>query len=290
MLYNDVISLDQKVSVLKSSLDKTEALIIGAGAGLSTAARLDYDNADTFNAIFPGYHDRYGLNSINEADFYQFPTPEEQYAYWVRNIAAIRYDYPPGKPYLDLHRIIKDKNHIILTTNTDGQFLKSGFDPEKICFPQGDLAFFQCSKPCTDDLYPNEQTVKELRSHIGDTDYTIPVVDIPRCPHCGSPLIPNVRRTEKFVEKPWIEKFQMLNDFLAANRGKKMLFLELGVGFNTPGIIRYNFEFLFKMRKYAEMIRINLNVLEISLIHDEDRAAIIQGDLGPILSKLAEEY
>jgi hypothetical protein len=99
-----------------------------------------------------------------------------------------------------------------------------------------------------------------------------------------------VRRTEKIVEKPWMEKYQTLNDFLTANRGKKMLFLELGVGFNTPGIIRYNFEFLFKMRKYAEMIRINLNVLEISLIHDEDRAAIIQGDLGPILSKLAEEY
>jgi NAD-dependent SIR2 family protein deacetylase len=184
-------SLDAKIEIVKTALDKTEALIIGAGAGLSRAryageaAGLDYDNLDTFNTLFPGYHDRYGMKSINEADFYQFPTPEEQYAYWVRNIAAIRHDYPPGKPYLDLHRIIKDKNHVILTTNTDGQFFKSGFD---------------------------------------------------------------------------------------------------------PGKIRYNFEFLFKMRKYTGMIRINLNVLELSLIHEEDRAAIIQGDLGPILHKLAEEY
>ena len=284
------IDLTQKTEILKTALDKTEALIIGAGAGLSSAAGLDYDNADTFNAIFPGYHDRYGMRSINEADFYQFPTQEEQYAWWVRNISVIRYDCPPGKPYLDLHRIVKDKNHVILTTNTDGQFFKSGFDTEKICFPQGDLSYFQCSTPCTDELYPNEQTVKELRSHIGDTDFAIPAVDIPRCPHCNSPLIPNVRRTKNFVEKPWIERYQMLNDFLAVNRGKKMLFLELGVGFNTPGIIRYEFEFLFKIRKYAEMIRINLNTVEITLLYKEDRASVIQGDLGPILSRLAAEY
>jgi NAD-dependent SIR2 family protein deacetylase len=289
MVYSD-IDLPQKTAVLKSALDKTEALIIGAGAGLSAAAGLPYDNADTFNALFPGYHDRYGLKNIYEADFYQFPTPEEQYAYWVRQIAAIRYDYPPGKPYLDLHRIVKDKNHVILTTNTDGQFFKSGFDTEKICFPQGDLSFFQCSKPCTDERYPNEQTVKGICSRIGDNDFSIPAADIPHCPHCGSPLIPNVRRGKNFVGKPWIEKYEMLNDFLDANRGKKMLFLELGVGFNTPGIIRNEFEFLFMMRKYAQMIRINLDILEISLIHGEDRAAVIQADLAPVLSKVAEDY
>jgi NAD-dependent SIR2 family protein deacetylase len=289
MVYSD-IHLDRKIAILKAAIDKAEALIIGTGAGLSAAAGLAYDNADTFNALFPGYHDRYGLKTISEADFYHFPTPEEQYAYWVKSIAAIRYDYPPGKPYLDLYRIVKDKNHVILTTNTDGQFIKSGFDPGKICFPQGDLSFFQCPTPCTDERYPNEQTVKQILSHISDTDFSVPTADIPRCLHCSNPLVPNVRMNKNFVEKPWIEKYEMLNDFLDANRGKKMLFLELGVGFNTPGIIRREFEFLFMMRKYAEMIRINLNVIEISLIHKEDRAAVIQGDLGPILQKLAEEY
>jgi NAD-dependent SIR2 family protein deacetylase len=289
MIYTDT-NLTKKATILKAALDKAEALIIGAGAGLSAAAGLAYDNPAAFNTLFPGYHDRYGLKTINEADFYPFPTPEEQYAYWIRYIAAIRYEFPPGKPYLDLYRIIKDKNYVILTTNTDGQFFKSGFDTDKICFPQGDLSYFQCSKPCSDERCPNEQTVKELRSRIGDTDFAIPPEDIPRCPHCGSPLIPNVRRDNRFVENPWLEKYDMLNDFLDANRGKKMLFLELGVGFNTPGIIRNEFEFLFMMRKYAEMIRINLNVIEISLIHGEDRAAIIQADLGPILHKLAEGY
>jgi NAD-dependent SIR2 family protein deacetylase len=287
MVYSDT-PLTQKVDILKTALDKAEAIIIGAGSGLSSAAGLAYDNADTFNALLPGYHDRYGIKTISEADFYPFPTPEEQYAYWFKSVSAIRYTFPPGKPYLNLHRIIKDKNHVILTTNTDGQFFKFGFDTDKICFPQGDLSYFQCSKPCTDELYPNEQTVKEILSHIGGTDFVIPSADIPRCPHCGNFLAPNVRINNAFVEKPWIEKYQMLNDFLDANRGKKMLFLELGVGFNTPGIIRHAFEFLFMTRKYAEMIRINLNVIEISLIHKEDRAAVIQGDLGPILSKLAE--
>jgi NAD-dependent SIR2 family protein deacetylase len=289
MVYSDT-TLTEKTAVIKTALDNAEAIIIGVGAGLSAAAGLAYDNTDTFNALFPDYHDRYSLKTISEADFYNFSTPEEQYAYWVRNIAAIRYDYPPGKPYLDLCCIIRDKNHVILTTNTDGQFFKSGFDTGKICFPQGDLSFFQCSKPCTDELYLNEQTVKEIISYIGDTDFAIPSADIPRCPHFGSPLLPNVRRSKKFVGKPWIEKYDMINDFLDANRGKKMLFLELGVGFNTPGIIRYEFEFLFMMRKYAQMIRINLNPVEISLIHGEDRATIIQGDLGPILGKLAEGY
>jgi NAD-dependent SIR2 family protein deacetylase len=289
MIYIDKI-LSEKIYIIKAALDKTEALIIGVGAGLSSAAGLAYDNTQTFNALFPGYHDRYGLKTINEADFYQFPTPEEQYTYWFKSIAAIRYNYPPGKPYLDLYRIIKDKNHVILTTNTDGQFFKSGFDTEKICFPQGDLSYFQCSKPCTDELYPNEQAVKEILSHTGDNDFSIPAADIPHCPHCGSALIPNVRRNKNFVEKPWLEKYEMLNDFLDANRGKKMLFLELGVGFSTPGIIRHEFEFLFMMRKYAEMIRINLNVVEITLLYKEDRATVIQGDLGPILGKLAEEY
>jgi NAD-dependent SIR2 family protein deacetylase len=282
--------LSEIADILTPAINRSEALIIGAGAGLSAAAGLAYDNADTFNALFPGYHDRYGIKTISEANFYQFPTPEEQYAYWIRYIAAIRYDFPPGKPYLDLYRIIKDKNHVILTTNTDGQFFKSGFDTDKICFPQGDLSYFQCSKPCTDERYPNEQTVKEIRSHIGDTGFAIPTEDIPRCPHCGDPLIPNVRRDKRFVEKPWLEKYEMLNDFLDANRGKKMLFLELGVGFTTPGIIRHEFEFLFMMRKYAKMIRINLNIIEISLIHEEDRATIIQGDLGPILDKLTKGY
>jgi NAD-dependent SIR2 family protein deacetylase len=138
---------------IKTSLDKAEALIIGAGAGLSAASGLLYDDTDTFNKWFPGYHDRYGLQTINEIMFYHFPTREEYYAFWIRLISTIRYNHPAGKPYLDLHRILHDKEYFILTTNTDGQFLKAGFPPEKLCTPQGDYTYFQCSLPCNTELH-----------------------------------------------------------------------------------------------------------------------------------------
>jgi NAD-dependent SIR2 family protein deacetylase len=156
MVYSG-IHLEQKTAILKVAIDKADAIIIGAGSGLSSAAGLAYDNADTFNTLFPGYHDRYGLQTINEAEFYHFPTPEEQYAYWIRHIAAIRYDYPPGKPYLDLHRIVKDKNHVILTTNIDGQFVKSGFDPDKICFPREIYHSFNVQPPVPMNATPTNK-------------------------------------------------------------------------------------------------------------------------------------
>jgi hypothetical protein len=136
-----------KVNILKAALDKIEALVIGTGDDLSVAVGLAYDNADTFNALFHGCHDRYGLKTISEADFYQFPAPEEQYAYWPKYIAVIRYDFLPGKPYNDLCRIIKVKNHVIITANTDWQFFDSGLDTGKICFPQLDLPFSNDQSP-----------------------------------------------------------------------------------------------------------------------------------------------
>ena len=193
MLYFDT-SLTLQTIVLKTAIDQTEAVIIGAGSGLSNAAGLRYDDTDFFNATFPGYQDRYGLHTINEADFYQFPTPGEQYAWWTRLISVIRYQYPPGKPYLDLHRIIRYKNHFVLTTNTDGQFQKAGFNPENICTPQGDLAFFQCSKPCNDTIYPNEKIIQKMFASLALRDFTISPGYIPHCPACGSTLIPNIRR------------------------------------------------------------------------------------------------
>jgi NAD-dependent SIR2 family protein deacetylase len=121
MLYSETTLL-QQTTLIKTTLDKAEAVIIGAGSGLSTAAGLRYDDSDFFNATFPGYSERYALHTTNEADFFQFPTPEEQYAYWTRHITAIRYNYPAGKPYLDLLHIIKDKPCFVPTTNPDGNF------------------------------------------------------------------------------------------------------------------------------------------------------------------------
>jgi hypothetical protein len=151
----------EKTTIFKTAIDKAEAFIIGAGADLSRtryareAAGLAYDNTDTFNTLLRGYYDRYGLKTITEADFYPFPSPEEQHAYWFKSISTMRYDFPSGKPYPDLHRIIKDKNHVILTTNTDGQFFKSGFDTDKICFIRKNWLSFNSRTSCNDELYHN---------------------------------------------------------------------------------------------------------------------------------------
>ena len=274
--------------VLKTAIDQADAILIGAGSGLSAAAGLRYDDTDFFNATFPGYNARYGLKTINEADFYQFPTPEEQYAYWTRLISAVRYNHPPGKPYLDLLRLIRGKPYCILTTNTDGQFEKAGFNPDNICTPQGDLAFFQCSRPCNDTIYPNNQMIQKLLASLGAQDFAIKSEDIPRCLNCGEPLIPNIRRDKTFVEKPWTAKYQNIIELINTHEGKNLLLLELGVGINTPGIIRYPFEHLTLQRNNTRLIRINLKTDNLSLLANSDKADIIQADIKTVLAKLAE--
>ncbi|GHV51814.1 hypothetical protein AGMMS49579_07950 [Spirochaetia bacterium] len=283
-------SLLSETATLKNAIDQADAIIIGAGSGLSAAAGLSYDNPTIFKIWFPGYHEHYGIRTINEAELYQFPTLEEHHAYWTRHIASIRYNRAIGKLYLDLYRIIKNKPYFILTTNTDGQFQKAGFDLKKICTPQGDLAFFQCSKPCNDELYPNNQMIQKLLASLGPHDFSVKPEHIPRCPNCGNPLIPNIRRDNAFVEKPWMAKYQNLIDLINAHQGKNILLLELGVGINTPGIIRYPFEHLTLQRNNTYLIRINLKTDNLSLLANSNKAAIIQADIGPLLEELAKEY
>jgi NAD-dependent SIR2 family protein deacetylase len=289
VFYSDS-NLTSKVTTIKTAIEKADLIIIGVGSGLSSAAGLLYDDFATFAAWFPGYHEHYGLHNSNEAIFYHFPSFEEYYAFWSRFIFTVRYKYPAGKPYLDLYRIIKDKNHFILTTNTDGQFLKASFNPEKICTPQGDYAFFQCSQPCNNKIYHNKNMVQTMLSHIGNTDFAIQTEDIPYCPDCGKLLIPNIRNAGNFVEEPWIKNYMEINNLLSVHKGQNILLLELGVGFNTPGIIRFPFELLTLQRKNTELIRINLNDKEISLLANYENAAIMQGDIETILHKLAKEY
>ena len=287
MIYSNTF-FSEKVAVLKTAIGRAELIIIGAGSGLSAAAGLRYDDPVVFNTLFPAYHEHYGLQTINEASFCQFQTLEEQHAFWARLISAIRCEFPAGKPYLDLHRIIGGKPHFILTTNTDGQFHKSGFNPDVICTPQGDYAFFQCSRSCNDSIYHNEQMIMTMLLNIMPDEFSVPAEHIPRCPHCNSPLIPNIRNSDVFVEKPWIIKYSELNSLINTNRGKNILLLELGVGINAPGIIRYPFELLTLQRKNTNLVRINLNTNNLTLLKNAENAAIIQADIRTILAELAE--
>ena len=269
-------------------MDQSELIIIGAGSGLSSASGLSFDDAVTFNTLFPSYRKRYGLQTINQALFNKFSIPEEQYAFWTHLIAKVRYDHPVGKPYLDLHRIMENKKHFIITTNTDGQFPKSGFLPDNLCTTQGDLAFFQCSRPCNTEIYHNEQMINAMLPHMTDNPFVLPAEYIPHCPECGSSLIPNIRNSSNFVEKPWIANYPKINDLIKNHRGKNILLLELGVGMNTPEIIRYPFEQLVLQRKNTTLIRINMNLNHLTLLNNSDNAELMQADLGLVLAELAK--
>jgi len=275
-----------QIGQLKTAIVQAELIIIGAGSGLSSASGLRYDDFDAFNTLFPNYHERYGIQTINEALFFQFPTHEEQYAFWARFISAIRYNFSVGEPYTHLHKIVRGKPHFILTTNTDGQFFKSGFNCDKIFSPQGDLAYFQCSRPCNNNIYPNEQMIKAILLNILPAEFRLPTEHIPRCPRCGDYLAPNIRTSYNFTEQPWIENYSKLNELIRVYKKKNILLLELGVGVNTPGIIRYPFEQLALQRKNTTLFRINLNMDHLTLLSKAKNAVQIQADIGTILSML----
>jgi len=281
--------LNTQAGQLETVIEQAEFIIIGAGSGLSSASGLRYDDFNLFNTIFPNYYKRYGLKTINEALFFQFPIQEEQYAFWARFISVIRYKFPAGKAYKALYKIVQYKPHFVLSTNTDGQFLKSGFIHDEICSPQGDLAYFQCSRPCNNIIYPNEKMIKAMLLNILPDEFRLPIEHIPRCPHCGDYLVPNIRTGNNFVEKPWIKNYAKLNGIISVCKRKNILLLELGVGVNTPGIIRYPFEQLAIKRKNTTLFRINLNMDHLTLLSKAKNAVQIQADISTILSMLSKQ-
>ena len=280
-------SLRADMGALCSAVDDADTILIGAGAGLSAAAGLLYMDFTTFGDWFPGYHEKYGLRYIYEAAFFDFPSVEEYYAYWTRHISTIRFRYPVGKPYLDLYSIVKDRSYFVLTTNVDGQFVKAGFNQNRVCTPQGDYAYFQCSQPCCNDLYPNRETVESLLASMTSGSFAVQSEDIPRCPHCDSLLEPNIRKGSNFVESPWMEKYYDLNKFLERSGSGKLLLLEFGVGFNTPSIVRYPFERIAATHGDSLLIRVNRDDAGTTLIKRSARVKTYAGDAGLFLAALA---
>ncbi|ULQ60980.1 Sir2 silent information regulator family NAD-dependent deacetylase [Brucepastera parasyntrophica] len=274
---------------VQEAIQTADRIIIGAGSGLSAAAGLLYMDFSTFRAWFPGYHEKYGIRYIYEATFYPFSTPEENFAFWARHINKVRFEFPAGKPYLDLLSLIKEKNYFVLTTNVDSQFYKAGFDKERIWTPQGDYAFFQCSRPCSTELYGNELMVREMLANMEKDSFSIRTEDVPRCPHCGSLLEPNIRKGDNFVETPWMEKHTAFLDFINGAKQDSLLLLELGAGFNTPGIIRYPFEQIAAKWKNARLIRINRDDAGLSIPQASERTKIIKDDLLHLLDTLVCE-
>ena len=232
-------SCSEQLEQLQTALQDCDAVVIGAGAGLSTSAGFVY-TGERFEQHFSDFARKYGIRDMYSGGFYPFPTMEEFWAYWSRYIFINRYQDAPKPVYDDLLKLVQDKDYFVITTNVDHCFQKAGFDKKRLFYTQGDYGLFQCSEPCCQETFENETAIREMVRR--QEDMKVPTELLPTCPHCGKPLTMNLRSDNKFVEdEGWHRAAERYENFLRTHAGQKILFLELGVGYNTPVIIKYPF-------------------------------------------------
>ena len=225
-------SYSEQLERLQTALRDCDSVVIGAGAGLSTSAGFIY-TGERFEKYFSDFVEKYGIQDMYSGGFYPFVTPEEHWAYWSRYIYINRYMDAPKPVYNDLLKLVQDKDYFVITTNVDHCFQKAGFDKKRLFYTQGDYGLFQCSEPCCQETFDNEVVIREMVKR--QENMKIPTELLPICPHCGKPLTMNLRSDNKFVEdKGWHRAAERYENFLRTHEGQKILFLELGVGYNTP--------------------------------------------------------
>jgi len=246
---------NKRIDLAKEKIKEADFLLIGAGSGLSTAAGLDY-SGERFRKNFSDYEENYGITDMYSGMFYHFDTPEETWAYRARHIDLNRFEMGATKLYKDLLKLIDDKKHFVLTTNVDHQFYLSGFKTQNIFPTQGDYAKFQCSEACHDLLYDNISQIKKMRE--STSNFKVPNKLVPICPRCGEPMSIHVRIDENFIENSeYRSNYMRYQNFITEIKNKNAVLLELGVGFNTPSIIKYPFERLTYNNSDYSLIRLN---------------------------------
>lgn len=227
------------IEQLKHQIKTTDAVVIGAGAGLSTAAGFTY-SGERFQKYFADFIEKYHFKDMYSGGFYPFETLEEHWVYWSRYIDINRYMDAPNDTYKRLLELVKDKDYFVLTTNVDHQFQKAGFDKHRLFYTQGDYGLFQCSEPCHNVTYDNEEVIRRMVAE--QKNMRISSELVPKCPECGKPMTMNLRCDDTFVQdEGWYRASDRYSDFLRRHKNADVLFLELGVGFNTPVIIKYPF-------------------------------------------------
>ena len=272
-----------QIKRLKNVLENTETVVAGAGAGLSTSAGFVY-NGERFRKNFSDFEDKYGFHDMYAGAFCQYDTPEEHWAYWSRFITVNRYMDAPKPVYKELVDLIRDKDYFVITTNVDHCFQKAGIDKNRLFYTQGDYGLFQCSEPCCQETFENEKEVRQMVER--QVDMRIPSELLPICPHCGKPVTMNLRSDNRFVEdEGWHRAAERYENFLRTRKNMPILFLELGVGYNTPGIIKYPFWQMTAENPKA--IYACINVGEAGCPDEIRRQAIcIDGDIGTVLKDL----
>lgn len=274
-----------RIERLSQQLAGSDAIVIGAGAGLSTSAGFTY-TGERFAHYFPDFIARYHFSDMYSGGFYPFDTLEEHWAYWSRYIFCNRYLDAPKPVYQELLSLVHDKDYFVLTTNVDHQFQKAGFDRHRLFYTQGDYGLWQCMEPCHQKTYDNEETVRQMVA--GQRDMRIPTKLVPRCPVCGKPMTMNLRSDNTFVEdEGWHRAAGRYHDFLRRHDGLKVLFLELGVGANTPAIIKYPFWKMTYANPNAAYACINFGEA-FAPPEIRGRSICINADIGDVLAWLKE--
>lgn len=295
---------NEEIIKLHEILDSAECVVVGAGAGLSVSAGFSY-SGERFKKYFSDFEAKYHFHDMYSGGFADFSSLEENWAYWSRFIYINRYMDAPLPVYEKLFELVRGKDYFVITTNVDHCFQKAGFDKKRLFYTQGDYGLFQCCVPCHKKTYNNEEIVKKMLISQGfgfkDSEnkkdgeiifpenplkMEIPSELVPHCPVCGKPMSMNLRCDGTFVEDDgWHEAAKRYQDFLEKHKNARTLFLELGVGGNTPGIIKYPFWNLTYKNKNAFYASLNMEKEEIP-IELKARSVLIKGDIFRTIEKL----
>lgn len=282
-IMKSIESFSDSIERLQKSFDTAECIVIGAGAGLSTSAGFVY-TGERFDKYFKDFRDKYGFRDMYSGGFYPYKTPEEYWAYWSRYVYINRYMDTPNSLYKDLFDLVKDKDYFVITTNVDHCFQKAGFDKNRLFYTQGDYGLFQCSEPCCNETFDNQKIISDMIEQ--QMDMKIPTSLLPICPHCGKPLTMNLRSDNKFVEDAgWHEAAERYENYLKTRKGQRILFLELGVGYNTPGIIKYPFWQMTVSNKQATYACLN-DGEAVCPAEIQSQSICINEDIGKVLKEL----
>lgn len=253
--------MEKTVQAAWAAIQSADVLLIGAGAGLSSAAGLTY-SGQRFEEHFAPFIKAYGLTDMYSAGFHPYPTAEAEWAYWAKHIYHNRYADIGLPLYRKLFQLVKDKDYFVITTNVDSQFMKAGFNQQRFFEVQGNYGEFQCSVPCRQLVYDNQDQIMAMLAASGDK-LEIPSQLLPACPACGAPMTRHLRVDDSFVQdESWYQQQENYGNFLRQLEGKKVVLLELGVGYNTPTIIRFPFEQLTYHLPSARLIRFNQTDLQ----------------------------
>ena len=297
---NEDRSYEDKLSDIKELTANADAIVIGAGAGLSTSAGFTY-SGERFDKYFSDFKDRYKFTDMYSGGFYPYQTLEEHWAFWSRYIYINRYMDAPKPVYDNLYELVKDKDYFVITTNVDHCFQKVGFDKHRLYYTQGDYGLFQCSEPCHKKTYDNEDIIRKMVMAQGyefkedgslylpegrNLKLTVPSELVPYCPECGKPMSMNLRADNTFVEdEGWHVAAKRYEQFLERHKNLNIVFIELGIGYNTPVIIKYPFWQMTDKWQHAHYICLNYGQ---AYAPDEikDKSVCVNKDIDEVIRRL----